>query len=361
MFERYVNKPGFVRVPISGNRYFINECGEIRGVDGLEVPQSIDDEGNRVVWADLWDGVGYYKVAVLSISFYKNLRLPFKLWNKIIPLYIDGNRENLHPSNLAYRFPAGGLEHPRHPGMFCIPMYTNYVISISGDLMRVGSTKIRSWHVNSKRGYCSTSVATDIGNLTTAFRHRLMCLAFKEYPSQVDKLDVNHKNGIPGNDWLDNLEWVTRSRNMIHANENYLCQQNIPTLVRDVRTGEVTEYFSLAEVSRTFGLSIPTTRIRVQSKGQKVYDGFFQFKIKSEPLPWKDNIDFSTESNRNRPIVAISIDSGEVTEYRNVPVCEKDLNINRRAVYRKLNTGDERPYRGYVFKWLTDLMSERLE
>src|SRR5690606_38039399 len=84
-------------------------------------------------------------------------------------------------------------------------------------------------------------------------RHRALCLVFKNYPDDCDKMVVNHINGVPGDDRLDNLEWISRGENNIHAYKNFLKDQNKAVLVRNVLTGEVKEYYSIAETARVLG------------------------------------------------------------------------------------------------------------
>lgn len=50
--------------------------------------------------------------------------------------------------------------------------------------------------------------------------HRIIAKAF--LPNPENKKDVNHKNGCKSDNNLSNLEWCTRSENVIHAFKNNL-------------------------------------------------------------------------------------------------------------------------------------------
>lgn len=64
MFEKCFNSVGFVNLPSSKGMYFINSFGVIRNSGGSALKSTLDDDGYSQVFADLWDGVRYYLVAL---------------------------------------------------------------------------------------------------------------------------------------------------------------------------------------------------------------------------------------------------------------------------------------------------------
>jgi len=61
-------------------------------------------------------------------------------------------------------------------------------------------------------GYVVVSLRKN-GQAKTKFVHRLVCLAFLGTGADAQ---VNHKDGNKANNFLENLEWATRSRNQKH-------------------------------------------------------------------------------------------------------------------------------------------------
>lgn len=98
-----------------------------------------------------------------------------------------------------------------------IPVATDYEISDSGNIRKITPPKRRRRYNNPtpyKRpcGYLYVSLRVN-GKATTFQHHRLMAMAFFG-PSS---LSVNHKNGNPSDNRLENLEYVTHAENSRHA------------------------------------------------------------------------------------------------------------------------------------------------
>ena len=64
-------------------------------------------------------------------------------------------------------------------------------------------------------GHLTVALCRGKGKPKSMYVHRLIALAFMENPD--DKPLVNHKNGNPKDNRLENLEWVTYSENIKHG------------------------------------------------------------------------------------------------------------------------------------------------
>ena len=92
---------------------------------------------------------------------------------------------------------------------------TPYYVSDSGQVYRKGKHTPLKPDVN-LMGYRRVTLC--IAGLTKRFSvHRMVAELY--LPKKQDDVEVNHIDGVPGNDWKENLEWTTRSKNQIHANK----------------------------------------------------------------------------------------------------------------------------------------------
>ena len=99
-----------------------------------------------------------------------------------------------------------------------IPDYDKYQVSSFGNFRNIRNQRIRfvnykSFRERGRRAHIT--LMTNDNARKTSFVHRLVLSSF--HPIQNDALEVNHIDGDPYNNVLENLNWMTRKENMRHA------------------------------------------------------------------------------------------------------------------------------------------------
>lgn len=85
------------------------------------------------------------------------------------------------------------------------------ICASDGNIFSLKTLKPRSlW--KTRLGYTQLAIGR-----TSYLSHRLIADVFLDNP--LDKKEVNHKNGIKHDNRVENLEWVTRRENIIHARD----------------------------------------------------------------------------------------------------------------------------------------------
>lgn len=105
-------------------------------------------------------------------------------------------------------------------------------------------------------GYQTTAVNVE-GKTKTYYIHRLVAMAFLPVPEEISEVcakpEVNHKDGVKGNNAVGNLEWTTPKGNIQHAKQNELIKFK-KVLCKNTLTNEVVVELCYHDCARKFGI-----------------------------------------------------------------------------------------------------------
>lgn len=202
-------------------------------------------------------------------------------------------------------------------GFYPIPNFSRYMINKRGIVVdRNANVQVKGF--KSKKGYVHLRLVRDDGALPLVGRHRLMGVVFLEEFRDITKLFINHINGIPGDDRIDNLEWVTPQENSEHSGALGLNPKCIPILVRDVDSGIITSYPSATAYAKLTGCGKDVVLWKTRSEGQRVYKERKQYKTVFCTRPWFIPEDIEAEvakAGREKTIYVRHVLSEEVFEF----------------------------------------------
>lgn len=253
------------------------------------------------------------------------------------------------------------IESDRHPGYYIVLGYEKYVITKSGFVKdnftgRDVPVKLHETGRKKKSNYWKCGVTSSVKGGVHIGRYRLLALAFLKPPQNPKKLDVNHINGIPTDDRLDNLEWNTRQQNSYHAYSTGLRDDNKAVLVKDILTKEVTECFSIGECARKYD-SNPATIFHRCNNEFRIYDGRYLFKYKDSNKPWPAITEELLELQATPSVIAYDVFLDKITTYKTAPDAAVSCrgNMNPGTITGRANAGDDpdgpncKPVHGYHF------------
>ena len=201
------------------------------------------------------------------------------LHNKIINVFASATeasvKTNIGSSNISHActsscFTAGGYKW----------VYNDLIINMEGEIWKdityLGIVnlavsnygRVKHLHNNSEvlqfetpDGYMYVN-ARQYGKSKTIKVHKLVMLAFEGDPPP-GKEEINHIEQPKSNNCYSNLEYVSPSENMQHANNNNLISKEKTSKIviqQDREFNFIAEYCSIVEASKATGLNIQTIR-----------------------------------------------------------------------------------------------------
>ncbi len=342
-------------LPLTGGKYWITKSGQVASL-GAVLPSVEKEDG---VWIEIdWvDGLKLYNVAVLVAVTYLNIQIPEKFWCEIVPIYKDGNRHNTASDNVCYRY-RRPLAIEGRPGFYYIPYFSRYGVTRAAEVIDLKRDQIKKWSIskpvekkNIKGGYFYARIERDVGGNGSGYRHRLVVMAFTMYNVDPWQLVTNHKDGIPGNDFDQNLELITRAKNNKHAIMNGLTPNSIVKIrMKNLRTGEESCHNSISDAAAVSGFSWSTVMRRSRKLSHVEFDDGILFKI-DDGTPWPE-ITVRKKNLEQRRVLVRNVFTGDITIYASANDAADDLQTVSAANIR-LHCHNEsvKPVHGNLFRF----------
>lgn len=245
-----------------------------------------------------------------------------------------------------------------------IPGFPNYSITTDGKLFDHRRGKGMKWHITkatkrgSMGGYRMVKIINAEGKKVSIGRHRLLALSYIPEARAVTELVINHKNGVPGDDRIENLEWVTRKQNNQHAYDSGLKSDSKPVLVKNMLTGEVTRYPTIELCARTMGYNSGTFiywRLN-RTASIKRYPDEIQFKY-DDGTPWPEIDWFSLRVERTgsaQSYMALNVHTRKLYVFRGLSSGEAIIGVDKGTIAAHVNHGRLLPINGYIVRYHTE-------
>ena len=366
MFERFIDTESPLTIPLTDDRYQIDINGTVSVCEG-PVLKAVIKDNKQYYLLDWFDGLKDYPIELIMAFTFKPHFVESSLWNKLSVLFADGNEFNIHPENLVWKFPVG-LEIKDLPGFAYIPSYSRYGIDRHGLVIKIDD-KSHPKIYKSDLGYVRYSLVPDIGPRNNVPRHRLMCLAWYEYPSIVDKIYVNHRNETPGDDRLDNLEWITPRGNAVYSlaksnirRDEILSQEQsfiLDVIVRNAKTNVITIYPTVSVCAENLNISVSTLYYYLREEPfSKVWPGYIQTGWLSEFESWIDHSDLDERNlaaEFGTAVLEKNVITGEVKEYVSARDCAFSHGYSELTIAVRLRNNNQKVfYDGYMYQYKKD-------
>lgn len=244
------------------------------------------------------------------------------------------------------------------PGFYHIPNFSRYLIAKTGEIYDLKYDRELKPRCD-RHGYYWVSLKNDQNLTRRVSRHRLLAIVFKHPGTDIQKLEVNHINGIKGSDALTNLEWVTRQGNIEHAGMMGLTPKCLPMQARNVLTGEVFSYPSSAACGRMLGITKDSTNLRARTNGKRVFPEMYQYRRGISSKPWPIPTEEDIRTAKLGVLIAVQMRdvlTGNVLTFDSLTDLAKYLKISVPAASTWLARPNQPVLPGYIqLKRATDL------
>ena len=205
-------------------------------------------------------------------------------------------------------------------GYRIIPGFSEYMINKEGTVIETFTQRRVYPQRASANGYPYIFIHNpDKSRKMEIMVHRLVALAWLPNNDYVYKCVVNHKNGDKHNYHVDNLEWCSYSENQLHACKTGLATYTVECKVRDIHTGVVTIYNSLADFFRAISVinKAPRRTLFESSKRGYFFQGRYEVKELADLTEWV-SLKYNTAINNQYMIRVTDKDKNVLYSIRDI-------------------------------------------
>lgn len=148
---------------------------------------------------------------------------------------------------------------------------TNYLVSKEGRVYNT-KTKILLKATPRQSGYVVYTLRINNKSVTKQ-GHILVMQTWN--PTKRNDVIVNHIDGNPSNNALENLEWITKKENALHS--CYVLNKLVKPVIQTTLDGQEKEYPSVIEAARALGVTDGAIRCALKTGG-KSCNSFWRYK-----------------------------------------------------------------------------------
>lgn len=297
-------------VPILGySRYLINKIGDIWIIDRCYIKKTgmhtngypfhnlVGDDGRLR---------GFRKHRLVCMVFKPHVNQDSLQVN-----HLNGIKADCHVDNLEWVTPKENVEHAGRLGLSpkCIPVTVRELDT--GDILQFPSILVCSEYYGVPKDNINYRINNPHGSMRVFPERRQYRKTF-------------------GNDLA---EWYTPPDldRAIRAFGNKTC-----VMLRNVHTGEDTEFYSMTEVATFLGIPLQTVNTRLSRGSNTVYPGGYLIKRSYDKTPWPS---VTKEYGTTRGVIATNAKTNERIEYTSCTDCARQQGVKLTALVWRLSNG----------------------
>lgn len=239
--------------------------------------------------------------------------------------------------------------------LYKIPNINNYLIDKNGNVFsKITNKYIKP--VNIGRGYI-LYILYENSRRKAYFRHKLLAITFIPN-NDPKKTEIDHINGIPGDDRISNLRWVTHKENVNiwHSVQKRL--KRLPVVVKFCKTEEIKTYDNHILAAKDLGIHRYEMLRRLHADFGTIFKDYTQVKYQNDKRDFPFVQDYIEERKRWMKEISMLGYNHITNEYRKFnkmkDVCEM-LNISPSTLTVKINNKVCKIFpSGWEFKYWDD-------